>query len=149
MNTANDLTLLVDDLASHWTAPVLDNLKAAGVQPITVDMELEAWRTLKTVLDFEIRRQRAFRLFGLVHLSTVMEQAIRKTTLFVAQQFGYGLVSDAFESRVRRLAGERRATPAEERLFAEIIRQPALRPPFKPPNRTDFAPRLHASALGG
>ena len=112
-------------------------------------MELEAWRSLKGFLDLELRRQRAFRLFGFVPLNTVMEQVIRKTTLFVAQQHGLGLVSAAFESRVRRLGGERQPRPVEERLFAEIIHQPAWRQVFKSAGRTDFAPRLQVSAPGG
>jgi hypothetical protein len=149
MNTANDLTLLVDDLAGHWTEPALEILKAAGIHPISVDMELDAWRTLNKVLHSEPRWQRAFRLSTLVSLSTVMEQVLRKATLLVAQKFEPQLVSYAFESRIRRSAGERRSTAAEHRLYAEIVRQPALRAAFKPPNRTDFTPRLRVSALGG
>ena len=47
MNATKNLTHLVDDLAGHWTEPALDILKDAGIRSISVDMELEAWRTLK------------------------------------------------------------------------------------------------------
>jgi len=80
MNTANDFRLLVDDLAGHWTEGVLENLRAAGVHHISVEMELEAWRTLKNVLDFELRWQRVFRRSTLAHLSTVMDQVIHEAT---------------------------------------------------------------------
>jgi hypothetical protein len=149
MNTANELTLLVDDLAGHWTEPALEILKAAGIRPISVDMEFEAWRILRELLHAELRWQRAFRFSTLVSLGTVMEQVLRKATLLVAQKFEPRSVSYAFESRIRRLAGERRSTAAERRLYAEIVRQPALRAAFKPPSRTDFTPRLRVSALGG
>ena len=74
MNTANDLTLLVEELAGLWTEPALEILKAAGIGSISVDMELDAWRTLKKVLHSELRWQRAFRHSTLVSLSAVMEQ---------------------------------------------------------------------------
>jgi hypothetical protein len=149
MNTAIELTPLVDDLAGHWTEPALEILKAAGIHPVSVNMELEVWRTLRKVLHSELRWQRAFRLSTLVSLSTVMEQVLRKATVQVARRFGPQSLSYSFESRLRRLAGERRATAAERRLYAEIVRQPALRAAFKPPSRTDFTPRLRVSALGG
>jgi hypothetical protein len=149
MNTAIEFTLLVDDLAAHWTEPALEILKSAGIRVISVDMELEAWRTLRKILHSELRWQRAFRLSTLVSLSAVMEQVLRKATLLVADKFAPRLVSYVFESRIRRLAGERRSTEAERRLYAEIVRQPGLRAAFKPPSRTDFTPRLRVSVVGG
>jgi hypothetical protein len=50
MNAANDFTRLVDDLAGSWTEPALEMLAAAGIRPVSVDMEVEIWRTLKKVL---------------------------------------------------------------------------------------------------
>jgi len=149
MNMANDRTLLLDDLAGHWTEPVLEILKAAGIRPISVDMEVEAWRTVRKVLYSELRWQRAFRFSTLVSLSTLMEQVLREDTLLVAQKLAAPSVSHAFESRTRRLIGERRATSSERRLYAEIVDQPALRAAFKPASRTDFMPRLRVSAHGG
>ena len=58
MNTANDITRLVDDLAGHWTDAALESLKAAGIRAISVDMELETWRSLKKVLQAHFRWQR-------------------------------------------------------------------------------------------
>jgi hypothetical protein len=116
---------------------------------MSVDMELEAWRTLKKILHCELRWQCAIRLSTLVSLSTVMERVLRKTALLVARKFEPRSVSYAFESRIRQVAGERRSTAAERRLYAAIVRQPALRDAFKPPSRTDFTPRLRISALGG
>jgi hypothetical protein len=147
MNTAT--SLLVDDLAAHWTEPALEILKAAGFGPISVDMEVETWRALQEVLRSELRWQRAFRLSTLVSLSTVMEQVLRKATLIAARIFEPQAVSSEFKTRIRRLAGDRRSTLAERRLYAEIARQPGLRAAFKPPSRTDFTPRLRVSVLGG
>src|SRR5207302_515453 len=122
MNTTNELTLLVDNLAGHWTEPALEILKAAGLHPVSVDMELEAWRTLRKFLHSELRWQRAFRQSTLVSLSTVMEQVLRKATLHVARRFEPPLVSLAVESLIQRLAGERRSTAVERHLYARIVR---------------------------
>ena len=40
MNAAYDVIRSVDDLAAHWTDPVLGIVKAAGMRHISVDMEL-------------------------------------------------------------------------------------------------------------
>jgi hypothetical protein len=148
MNMTNDLTPLVDDLAGYWTLPALEILKAAGVGPISVDMELETWRILKIGLHCELRWQRAFRQSTLVSLSTFMEQVLRKATFVVARRFEPRVVSDELKTQIRRSAGERQSTPAERRLYAQIVRQPALREAFKPLSRTDLAPRLRVSAPG-
>jgi len=148
MNTTKDLTLLVDDLAAHWTDAALEILKAAGVRPISVDMELEVWRTLRKVLHSEFRWQRVFRFSTLVSLSTLTEQVVRRAMLLVARRFEPQLVDDEFKTQIRRWVSEWRSTPEERRLYARIVRQPALRAAFKPPSRTDFVPRLRVSALG-
>jgi hypothetical protein len=147
MTSASNLTRLVDELAGLWTEPALEILKAAGIQRVSLDMELESWRTLKGVLRAELRWQQALRLPTLVSLSTLMEKVLRKATLYVARTFEPRSFTYAFESRIRRLTGERRSTPAERRLYAGIVRQPRLRAAFKPPSRTDFTPRLQVSAL--
>jgi hypothetical protein len=148
MNTTNDLTLLVDDLAGYWTEPALEILKAAGIGSISVDMEVDAWRTLKKVLHSELRWQRAFRLSTLVSLSALMEQVLQRATLLEARKYGPQAMSDEFKTQIRRLAGEWRSTPAERRLYAQIVGQPALHAAFKPPTQTDFTPRLRVSAPG-
>jgi hypothetical protein len=149
MTTANDLTVQVGDLASHWTEAALAMLKAAGVPHISVDMELETWQALRKLLHSEFRWQRAFRFSRLVPLSMVMEQVLRKATLLVAQKFAPQAVSEAFQSRIRRSAGERRPSATEHRLYLQIVCQPALDAAFHPPGRRDFAPRLRVSAAGG
>jgi hypothetical protein len=149
MNTANDITNLVEDLAAHWTEPALDILKAAGIHEVSVDMELETWQTLKKVLQSELRWQRAFRFSTLVSLGTLMEQVFRQATLSVAQRLEPQSVSSEFKNRIRRLAGDRRSTAAERDLFARMVRLPAMRAAFKPPSRTDYFPQLKVSALGG
>lgn len=149
MNTANDFAMLVDNLAGHWTEPVLEIARAAGVHPISVDMELEAWRTLKNVLHAELRWQRAFRQATRVSLSAVMELALRKAALQMAAAFEPQLDSLPFKGWIPQLAGDRRSTPTERRLYAKIVDQPALRAAFKPPSQTDFTPRLRVSACGG
>jgi hypothetical protein len=149
MNTANDITRLVDDLAGHWTEPALEVLRAAGIHEVSVDMELDAWRTLKKILQSELRWQRAFRFSNLVSLGTLMEQVLRQATLLVAQKFEPQSVSSEFANRIRQLVGDRRSTAAERSLFARMVRLPAMRAAFKPPSRTDYVPRLRVSALGG
>ena len=54
MNATNDFAGLVDNLAGHWTEPVLKILRTAGV-PISVDTEVETWRTLKKALRAAIK----------------------------------------------------------------------------------------------
>jgi hypothetical protein len=148
MNTENNFALLVDNLAGHWSDSVLEILRGAGVHPISVAMELKAWRTLKDVLHAELRWQRAFRQATRVSLSAVMELALHKAALQVAVAFGPQLDSLPVRNRIRQLAGNRRSTPAERRLYAEIVGQPALRAAFKTPSQSDFTPRLRVSACG-
>jgi hypothetical protein len=149
MFTATKITRLVDELAAHWTEPTLEILKGAGVRNIPVAMEVEAWRTLKVVLRRELRWQQSFRVSTLVSLSTLMEHVLREGALRVAERFEPGAVTYAFETRIRRLAGDRRATQPERQVYARIVRQPSLHAAFKPPTRTDFTPRLRVSAMGG
>jgi hypothetical protein len=146
MNTPNDR--LVDGLAAHWTDPALEILSAAGVSAVSIDMELATWRTLKRVLRAEVRWQRAFRFSTLVSLGMLMEQVLRKASLLAAEQFAPHVVSAEFESRIRSLVRDRRVTREERRLYAELVRQSALRAAFKPPSQTDCVPRLRVSALG-
>jgi len=145
MKITHDLVSLVDDLAAHWTEPVLEILKSSGIRSISVDIEIEAWRTLKRILRSQFRWQRAFRYSTLVSLGMVMQDTIREAVLILARQFDPGRVSSQLEGQVRQWAGERRSTAAERRVFAEIVRQPSLRAAFKPPSRTDFTPRLQVS----
>jgi len=145
MNTANDR--LVDDLTAFWTDPALEILKAVGLPAVSIDMELATWQTLTEVLRSELRWQRVFRLSTLLPLSTLMEQVLRTATLLVAEKFTPQAVSPEFENRVRSSVRDRRATAPERRLYAELIRQPALKAAFKPPTRTDYFPRLRVSAL--
>ncbi len=49
MNTP-DSTLSLDDLAAQFTDPALEMLTAAGIRPVSVDLEVEIWHTLKRVL---------------------------------------------------------------------------------------------------
>ena len=60
MNTANELTALVDDLAGRCTDRVLESLKAAG-RKVSIDMELETWRNLKKAFYAQMLRQPKFR----------------------------------------------------------------------------------------
>ena len=56
MNTANELMALVDDLAGRWTDRILERFRAAG-RKVSIDMELETWRTLKKAFYAQILRQ--------------------------------------------------------------------------------------------
>jgi hypothetical protein len=57
MKRANELMALVDDLAGSWTDHVLEIYRAAGIRNLSVDMELETWRTLKKILHAQILRE--------------------------------------------------------------------------------------------
>ncbi len=148
MNATKNSARLIDDLAAHWTDAALEILKTAGVPAISIELELEIWHTLKDVLRAELRWQRAFRFSTLVSMGTLMEQVLRKATLLTARRFLRQSDSADFERRVRGYVRERRATDVERNLYAELVRQPALRSAFKPPTRTDYFPRLRVSALG-
>jgi hypothetical protein len=148
MNTASEITMLVDELAAHWTDSALEILRAAGVRKMSVDMELEAWRTLKRVLHRELRWQRAFRFSTLVSLSTLREQVLRQAAHLVAEEFEPAALSYEFERRVRRAAADQRSSEIERRLYARMTGQPTLHAAFKPPTRTDFTPRLRISTVG-
>jgi hypothetical protein len=145
MNAANDLTVLVDNMAGHWTESVLKILRGAGI-PISVDTEIEAWRMLKKVLHAELHWQRSLRFSTLVSMSALMEQALRKAATLVAQKFSARSVPYQFKSRINQLARERRPSAPERVLYSAIVRQPALRAVFKEPTRTDFVPRLRVPA---
>src|ERR1700722_18101966 len=112
MSTANDLSLLIGELAGHWTEPLLDILKSTGMRQVSVDMELEAWRTLKDTLHAELRWQQALRVSTLVSLSTLREQVLRKASLQMAQKFEPKSISYEFNSHVRQSSGARRSTAA-------------------------------------
>lgn len=76
MNASCRTVRLVEDLAASWTAPVLEALKAAGIDQLSVERELETWHTLKSALRYELRRQQAFRAPMLMSVSTLMEQVL-------------------------------------------------------------------------
>jgi hypothetical protein len=145
MNTVDDMTRLVDELAALWTEPALEILSATGMQSITVDMEVEMWGILKDVLHTELRWQRAFRSSTVVSLRMLMEQVFRTAASFVYQRHTPWPIPYEFSARVRRFAADRRATMAERSLYMEIIRQPRLRAAFKLPSRSDFVPRFRLS----
>jgi len=149
MNKANDVALLVDDLAAHWTESALEILTDAGIQQVSVAMEVETWQTLKKLLRSELRWQQEGPFSTLGSMSALMEQVLRRAAMLAAQQFEPQAVTADFKARIWRSMGERRFTAKERGLYADIVRQPALRTAFKPPRRSEFSPRLRLSALGG
>jgi hypothetical protein len=80
-----------------------------------------------------------------VSMSKFMAEVLREAALQVARKFAPRSVSREVESRIGRLASERPSTAVERRLYALIVRQPALRAAFKEPSRTDFVPRLRTA----
>jgi hypothetical protein len=116
MKIKRDFASLVDDLAALWTEPVLEIMKASGVNVISVDMEIETWRTLRRVVHAQLRWQRAFRYSTLVSIGMVMQDAIREVTLLLMARSHPCLVSSQFEGQIRLWAGERRSTATERRL---------------------------------
>jgi hypothetical protein len=147
MNTVDDMTRLVDELAAAWTEPALEILSATGMQSITVDMELEMWEILKDVLHSELRWQRAFRSSTVVSLRMLMEQVFQSAVVFVYQRHTTWPIPYEFFARIRQFAADRRATTAERSLYMEIIRHPRLQAAFKAPSRSDFVPRFRLSAV--
>jgi len=107
MNTTNELTQVVDNLAGQWTEPALELLKAAGIRQVSVDMELETWQTLKQVLRSELRWQPTLGLATLASWSATTEQVLRKAVLLVARKFGFAAVSSEFQRPLRRPVGSR------------------------------------------
>ena len=146
MKTASEFTVLVDDLAAHWTDAVLEILHAAGMSKLSMEMELETWQVLKKVLRRELRWQRAFRFSTLMSLSTLMESVLRQGALRVARKFEPEALTYGLEKQLRLAARDRRSTESERRLYARLVRQPSLHAAFKPPSRTDFTPRLRVPA---
>jgi hypothetical protein len=149
MNSANDLTLLIDDLAGHWTESVLAILKSAGIYSISVDMEVEAWRTLRKVLCAEFRWQRSYRFSTFVPSSVLMEQALRKAALWVAEKFAPQSFTYEFESRISQFADDRRSTAVERKLYSAIFGRRVVKTAFQEPGRAGFVRRERVTAGGG
>ena len=89
-------------------------------------MEFAAWRALKKVLRSELRWLQPLACASLAALSTLKGQVLRRASLLVARDFEPESVTADFKNRVRRLAGEQRATAAERRVYEEIADQPVL-----------------------
>jgi len=87
MNAATEIAAFVDDLSARWTDAVLELLKASGVKAVTVAMELEAWRTLKEILQSAVRWQPEF---PPVPLDDTKEEVLLRTALCVARKFESG-----------------------------------------------------------
>lgn len=120
MKTVNDIVISVDELAGHWAEPTLRLLHGAGIHPISVDLEVETWRTLEKVLRAELGFRRSFRLSTAASLNRLKVRATRKAAGLVARRFGFpSAFTETEEAEGRRL-----------------------------PRRTDFTPGLHPTALG-
>lgn len=145
MKATYTFSLLVDELAGHWTEPALEILKAAGISHISVDMELATWRALRQILGRELL-QRPYRSSTVVSVRTLMEEVLRDAVITVASGHHLEAASYEFEKRVQILTSGRRLTDAERRVVFELVRQPVVGSGFKPPSRSDFTPRLQAAA---
>ena len=91
MKTVNDHACSADELAGHWTEPALRLLSGAGIRPISVDLEVETWRTLEIVLRAELGARRSFRLSTAASLNRLKGQVIRKAAGLIARKFGFPL----------------------------------------------------------
>lgn len=135
MNTANDFNLLAHEWAGLWTETALTILKRAGIRRISVEMEIDVWKTMERMLQVEFKRQASLNCLPVMSLSDLMERVLRKTTLLVAQKFEPQTVSDAFEDRVHRIAEERRETSEK------FARRSLRRDSFAQPIQVVAAPR--------
>lgn len=141
MNASNPMTRLVDDLAALWTEPALEILRAAGATPASVATEIETWHTLAAVLRTELHGQWAFRAATKVSLGTLMERVFRRALARLLDR--HNLKSTYASVRhTLQVIRERQTTVAEQRIFGELVRQPAAHGALKPLGRTDFVPRL-------
>ena len=57
MNEIEKIARLVDDLAGYWTEPMMHLLKAAGMQHVSVDLEIATWHVLRAALMKELGRK--------------------------------------------------------------------------------------------
>lgn len=136
MNTAKDFTLLANEWAGLWTETALTILKRAGLQRISVEMEIEVWKTLESTLQAELQRQASLCFLPLVSLSDLMERVLRKTTLLVAQRLEPQTVTDEFEDRLSQLAEVGRRVAREHGQPAGRVRRPVMRESFAEPGRS-------------
>jgi hypothetical protein len=113
MNRTYETSGLVNDLAGHWTEPVLRILKAAGLPVISVDLEIETWRTLRAALRRELHRQ-PLRSSTLVSFASLMESVLRQATLLMWQAFGPRGASHEVEHDLGQAASDRVATSSEQ-----------------------------------
>jgi hypothetical protein len=149
MNTTKVYALLIDDLAAHWTESALAILKDAGLGPISVETELETWRSLRKELHKEVRWQRSFRVSTLVSLRTLREQVLRSAAMAIAEKSDSNVLTYDVESRIRSAAADVRSTDAERLLYSTLVELPLLHSAFKGPTRTDYTPRLRVSTVAG
>ncbi len=146
MYSTSNFTQDIDDLAAHWADRALEILKAAGIQHLTVDMELAAWELMKDALHGELRWQQSFRMSTLMSLSGLMEEVLRKAVHAVVEQFEPEALSYEFENRVNQLVHEQRSTAAERARYTAVVRRSEVRYAYKEPSRTDYVPRLRVAA---
>jgi hypothetical protein len=147
MNASRDFVRNVDELAAHWTEPVLAILKSLDFGQVTVELELETWRAVKIAIRRELRWQRVFRASTLVSLSRLLGESLAQAVMSLFRTHRPERISYRLEARVRQMAAERRATGAERNVFVELVRGSGPRAGLKAPSVSDFVPRLRLSAV--
>ncbi len=146
MNAVKDHKLSIEDLAGQWTESALKILKTAGLRPISVELELEVWRTLKVVLAADLRWQRMFRFSTLLSLSTLMEQSLRKATLLILRKFVPQSLSTVVTQRIGQLAEEQRSFAVKRGLYSATVRLPAATRAASNLSQSGLVPRATVAA---
>jgi hypothetical protein len=147
MNTAIDTTKMVDDLAGYWTDLALSISRAAGIERVGVEMEIETWRTLKNLLESEVARGHSPWFSTLLSQGSLMHRVLGKAVVWVALKLQPQAVSRQFKNRVAWLARQAGPSAVERRLSSAIAKLQAASE-FEAPVPASRGSRLQAAACG-
>jgi len=140
MMATSNVSHWAQDLAGAWTESALEILGAAGVQ-VSVPMELETWRIMSQILQFEIR-ERGFQLRTFVSAESLKEQVILQTTLLARRKFDLPTGVSEWSGRIHNWNSLHELTSSERGLFWQAYQAK------KPARLTDYVAKLSSAASG-
>ncbi len=147
MKTSRRIPQLVDELAAHWTEPALEILKSVGHSRVTVQSEIETWRSLSAALQSAVEERRRFSSSPAVSLRGIREKVFGQAIEALVRENNLSLSWPEIYERSRVLILNSQSTAAERELFGVLAREQATA--YKAPRQTDFAPRFERAAVGG